>query len=330
MLHELLGLIQRATEVRPTFHAARCLAVRQSPAACTRCADVCPHDAVTVRPGGVEIDPLDCTGCGICVQACPSQALEPNVRLGAGRSAKCSRVDGDAQTVTCLARLRPTDLHALARGRDDVVLAHGDCARCDVGDRSVPDRVRATIDDAQALLRLRGTTAVHLRLERRDRLDDDGGARTLDRRALLRGGWDGAKRGAADLLAPLDTGPDSEERPAEARRRWRALELADLAHDAPVTWPVPRVSDACILCPVCTRVCPTDAFARRYDDDGGGALMLTPDRCVGCDACVAACPVDAITMDATPAWGEIAHGPSEAFRRAPDRPDATGTVPREP
>lgn len=323
MLDDLLSLVFRAADVRPEFTSSRCLAVRQSPAACKRCAEVCPHDAVTVRGRGVEIDEVDCSGCGLCVQACPSQALEPRVRIGGGRSVKCSRVAGDAQTVHCLARLRPTDLHLLIRGRNEIVLARGDCATCEVGGAAVAEAVDAVAEEGRELLALRGRDG-GIRVEVRERLDDADTAETLDRRALLRGGWRGLARGASAALAPLDVGGEDEEDalPREAGRRYRALRLADLAPDREVPWPLPVVNDSCILCPVCTKVCPTDAFSRTFDDDGGGALHLDPERCIGCDACVGACPVDAISMTERPTWREASGPPREAFRRG-----ATGAAP---
>lgn len=328
MLDDLLNFVFRAADVRPEFTKARCLAVRQSPAACRRCAEACPHDAVTVRGRGVEIDDVDCTGCGLCVQACPSQALEPRVRVEGGRAAKCSKVAGDAQTVHCLGRLRPTDLHRLLRGRASLVLARGDCAACEIGSAAVAEAIDDVAARARELLALRGGSA-EIRVERRERFDDAETAETLDRRALLRGGWRGLQRGASDALAPLDPGGDDRDVPHEAARTWRALELADLAPETRVPWPLPNVSDACILCPICTKVCPTDAFSRTFDEDGGGALVLDPSRCIGCDACVGACPVRAIEMERRPAWSTASTGPREVYRKRAGGGDA-GTVARSP
>lgn len=327
MLDDLFSLVFRAADVRPDFSSSRCLAVRQSPAACTRCADVCPHEAVTVRGRGVEIDDVDCSGCGLCVQACPSQALEPRVRIDGGRSVKCSQVAGDAQTVQCLARLRPTDLHRLIRGRDEVLLARGDCATCPVGAAAVADAVDSVAEEARDILALRGRDG-SIRVEVRERLDDADTTETLDRRALLRGGWRNLAHGASAALAPLDRGEDEERSvPREAARRYRALELSDLVPDHQVPWPLPTVNDTCILCPVCTKACPTEALSRTFDEDGGGALHLDPARCIGCDACVDACPVDAVAMNDRPTWSEASSGPREAFRRHPEG-NETATVAR--
>ena len=326
MLDDLLNFAFRAADVRPTFTKPRCLAVRQSPAACRRCADVCPHEAVEVRATGVTIDDVDCTGCGLCVQACPTEALEPKVRLAVGRPTKCSRVGGDAQTVHCLGRLRPTDLHQLVRGRSTLILAHGDCADCPIGTPEVLERVEEVVAAADELLELRGVERTIV-VERRDELSDEETAERFDRRALLRGGWRSLASGASDALAPLDPGGEEGEVPRESARTWRALTLADLNAERDVPWPIPQVDHRCILCPICTRVCPTQAFSRTFDDDGGGALHLDPARCIGCDACVGACPVRAIEMERRPSWSTVSSGPFEAFRRTTDARD-DGTTPR--
>ena len=40
-----------------------------------RCAEVCPTNAITLTPAGVDINHAACTRCGDCVEACPRNAL---------------------------------------------------------------------------------------------------------------------------------------------------------------------------------------------------------------------------------------------------------------
>ncbi len=59
----------RAAGPEMSVRTSRCIA-------CGRCAEACPHDAVS-RPGNPKgTDPNKCTLCGACVEACPTGARE--------------------------------------------------------------------------------------------------------------------------------------------------------------------------------------------------------------------------------------------------------------
>jgi formate hydrogenlyase subunit 6/NADH:ubiquinone oxidoreductase subunit I len=337
MLRDLLGWAFRRADVAPTFEADHCLV--HHGAACRACADACPHDAVRVTRT-VTIDPIDCTGCGLCVAACPSHALTPVAPVEPHDALRCSRVAGEATSVTCLARLQPSDLVRMGSDGRHVTLARGVCDGCDVGGAAVPAVIDETVAAATALLAVHGRRLEVTVLET-DRLDRTIAPRTLSRRDLFQTGWSQARTAGAAALAPLErlAPPDAvdDERPAlpaEHQRRLRALELADLADDAPVPWRLPEVLDGCIFCPACTRVCPTDAIRRVFDDtpDGGGGGMrieLEATRCVGCDACVDVCPVHVVRMRDEVTWGE-ATAPARTLATSPAPRGPEGSVPRGP
>ncbi len=320
---DLLNFVLKATNVAPTYSADRCIAVTQSSTACHACVAACPHYAVKLGRE-VEIDPVDCTGCGLCVQVCPSQALEPRVSYEPGTSLRCSQVEGSAQSVLCLGRLQATDVVRLAARHGDVTLAHGNCADCPIGVPKVLEGLAAAVDDAKALVAQHDRT-ITVRVEQRDSLEQDRAPAGVSRRALLTGGLRNVRRSAAGALAPLETllrVPDDPDEPKplprELTRRYRVLELAHPQPEDRVPWRLPRVDDGCIMCPVCTRVCPTDAFSRDFEPDDGGrpVLRLEPERCLDCDACVRACPVKVIHMDDDVGWGEVSGGTVEAYRSA--------------
>lgn len=55
------------------------------------CAVACPFDAISVTDDGlVEIDPVKCTGCGICVTQCPQHVLKLFPENTKGALALCS------------------------------------------------------------------------------------------------------------------------------------------------------------------------------------------------------------------------------------------------
>ncbi|CAN5826467.1 4Fe-4S dicluster domain-containing protein [soil metagenome] len=325
-MDRVLGWLFKQVEVAPEYHVGRCLAAKGT--GCTACADACPHDAITIGRR-VAIDPIDCTGCGICVGVCPSGALEARGAAPVASRLRCSQVAGTVSTVICLARLSPTDmLRAAADDPDgDLLLARGDCASCPIGEPEVPARVEAAAARAAVLADTVGRP-FSLRLEERDRLDADAKERELSRRELFRGSGERARRTAATALAPLErlAGDDEEASevaaplPIEWRDTMQALAAAELEPDALVPARLPRIEPGCILCPSCTRVCPTDALKRVFDPSGGVVLQLDPGRCVGCDACMEVCPVDVVRMDDEVSWAELSGGRVTVAELTPKEP----------
>ncbi|MEX2540453.1 MAG: 4Fe-4S dicluster domain-containing protein [Trueperaceae bacterium] len=328
-MDNLLDLIFKATSVEPRYDEDLCLAAGKS-VACTSCRDACPHDAITIRHGSakaVEIDSVDCSGCGLCVQACPSQALEGRVSIERGAaSLRCSQVSGSAASVHCLGRLQPSDLLRLAGSEDSVRLARGDCGSCPVGTAAVAEASLAVRDQAVELARLHGRS-LDIEVVERDRLEQTRNADAVSRRELLRGGWRSLRVRTGDMLAPLDPGDDVASLPAEMQRRYRVIAAAAPQQEDPVPWSLPRVSDECIMCPACVKACPTGALERVFEADGDGVLKLQPDRCVGCEACMSVCPVGAVSMEESVSWSELSGGQQEAYRRDAGR-ERPGSVPR--
>lgn len=335
-LDDLLNLVLKAVDVAPRYESANCTAVRRSPRACHICVDVCPHQAVSLERL-VEIDKVDCTGCGICVQECPTNALATRAVVDAG-SVRCSRVPGDAQSVLCLARLEASDLVRLVGTGDELTLAHGACDGCAIGSSVVPDLVKRTAGFAEALLAVAGRN-VTIAVERFERFDHRAPGGRFSRRRLLRGAVRSARNASAEALEPLERMLPAQKEaqglppmPAEHAKRLDYLRAASPAPETPVPWRLPRVDDGCILCPYCTRACPTGAFSRElggelHNDRSDGALILDPERCIGCDVCVAACPVSVIAMDAEVTAGELLGGKTVAYHSSRSS-GAPGTLAR--
>jgi Pyruvate/2-oxoacid:ferredoxin oxidoreductase delta subunit len=59
-----------------TVHRERCISVRNRNAHCLRCVEVCTSKAIACRDNEFELDSRRCIGCGTCVTACPTCALE--------------------------------------------------------------------------------------------------------------------------------------------------------------------------------------------------------------------------------------------------------------
>jgi formate hydrogenlyase subunit 6/NADH:ubiquinone oxidoreductase subunit I len=225
-------------------------------------------------------------------------------------------------------------VHIGAKGRP-ISLAHGDCANCTIGDPHVLHELAEKVERAREVLALH-----HRELEvtvgAQGRLEVPEDRREVSRREVFAGGWAELRRGSGTLLAPLErladhdeSLPDRRALPEEHQRLRRAIALAEPAPHSVVPLRIPEVLDGCILCPACTRACPTNAIKRVFDGDaaGGSRIELEPDRCIGCDACVSACPVDVVRMRDDVTWGEI-EGPPQIVYRAQRASAPLGAVDR--
>lgn len=321
---DLLSFVFRAVDVAPRYEAERCIVVsRKSRTACSECYDACPHDAVRITDQ-VRIDPIDCSGCGLCVRACPSGALEASTPFAEGAAMRCSQVAGNTQSVQCLAKLSATDMLRLAGSGGELTLGRGVCEGCKIGSAAVPEVVGRTVAAAEEIAAVQ-KRRLRVEVNETARLDSFTPGERLSRRRLLGGGVRGVKQAASEALAPLERilpAPEVEPRhadlPTAHGELLALLAAARLTDDTRVPYRLPRVDDGCIMCPLCTKACPTDAISRDLSGDVG-VLKIDPQRCVGCEACLPACPVNVMSMDDDITWGELRAGPYDAYQATPER-----------
>ena len=245
MFRDLMNWAFKQADVTPTFASQHCLAVRGG--GCRACAEVCPHDAITITRT-VKIEPIDCTGCGLCVAVCPSFALAPRERVVTDHAVRCSAVQGETTSVVCLARLQASDVVRMAAPGRPVTLARSDCANCDIGGAEVPAAIERAAAEARELLALHGRT-LELEVVEVERFEIPRDRVEITRRDLLRGGWKEIRRSSSVLLAPLEGFAEADEDdvdrralPVEHQRRIRAIALAKPEPDAIVPLRLPEVS----------------------------------------------------------------------------------------
>lgn len=157
ILESLVNLMQ-SQELKSRYGLSlqqeACLAVRSSPAACSRCATACPVGVLTVGERGVSLAD-GCLGCGRCVASCPSGALsargyqisdglpEGNRKI----AVECWKVPprllaAGTHAVPCLGGLSAASLLELVlvagEGRAVVLVDRGWCAACLAGGSAQP------------------------------------------------------------------------------------------------------------------------------------------------------------------------------------------------
>lgn len=309
----MLGQLSELGHLLPRYTGPRCLLERHAVGGCDLCRDACPHEAVGLKPMGlgIEIDPERCTGCGLCVQSCPTGALEYDLlptlqgiqdqrpaegRVGAEATLTCSQSGAGGPSVPCLGRVTPGVVANASAWGVPLTLLHGDCAGCAVGGPEVPERLGTVLAQAAELREgCPGEPTVGVRAARPEDLGQRHG---VNRRgalaALLRSGAAQVGRAIPERPLPfVDWSEPAQRTPAE----WRYRRVAQRPPPPPglgVVWPAPVVDDSCIDCPVCANVCPTQAITRDLTPEGGVRLLLDLAACTGCLACLRSCPPQAI------------------------------------
>lgn len=319
VLKGFFDAVMNLTDPRPNYVGERCLLEKNAVGGCDKCAVACPHEAIVL---GLKPEVLEnCTGCGLCVQVCPSGALEydltrPLMQLKnqgtthssasaeerVSSSLKCSKVVGESASIDCLGRITPAMLLASSAWGQELTLLHNDCANCKLGGATVPEVLENVIAIAQEYKKnlAQPELAVQVIQTQADNTSPTS-APALSRRAALRSFGRNTRDSTAKLiperiLPGVDTKPEAQQIPDEWLWRKKALRPAPEPQTLQY-WVVPSVDENCIFCPVCQNVCPTSAVTREREMDGTWKIRLEVQACTGCNACVTSCPPTAMKLE---------------------------------
>lgn len=347
---ESLGHLMQSQELKSRYGLSlqreACLAVRSSPAACSRCAPACPAGALAVGEHGVSLAD-GCLGCGRCVAVCPSGALSARGyqipdRLPEGNhelAVECWKVPprllaAGAHAVPCLGGLSAASLleRVLAAGeaRAVVLLDRGWCAVCLAGGSAQPP-VAAHLEFVRRTLLRLGWPQQSLPEIRRDPLPVSlmpeeisvpAEREAIGRRAFFRFLAGKAADAVIERTAPPPkTLPRSLIRQGESffpeRIRLAAvLESLAALRGVPLPadlFPAVSISETCANHGVCAGVCPTGALSR-YEDEAATGIRFEPWLCAGCGLCARSCPEGALELDLAPVGGGALDGRRELTR----------------
>lgn len=323
----------------PDFHAKRCTRYRYRYSECSRCADACPHAAISLSDEGAALLADRCRDCGLCVSACHTQAwtssafqpieiLREAIKKPAWRVAcEPSGCGGGDALVPCLGALDAVWLAYLAKRRIPLSLhGSGHCAEC-VHGQTGPAQLKLNLEGAALLLQ-----AATQRVADQGPAPDwampvlapDTGlpgvrgksaassAVATSRRHLFRRIFNPR---ASTPAANTEAG-EAAKVPAKAIRagayslpeQRELLQLVCQSKDGrafPMTLhpslPLMQLTlqPGCTLCEACFRVCPSGAL-QIVENPGDWALTFQTDRCVGCEVCLEVCQPR--VLDAMPAF----------------------------
>lgn len=329
-------------EVRlPELDGARCVHAAIETASCRACVEVCPKKAWRLDDAALEFDSGLCDGCGLCVPACPRQAIVLPLALAsrpvAGTNAMlaaCDRAGGDGDVsdvvsagtnqtthhdepghIACLHAIGLGELlRAYRAGQNIWLLAHADCTHCP---RGQVEKLSTRLVHLNTALRQRGRPVIVLRevsLAAWKTLIKGAGAVqgqlrrgffvTLSRRPL-------AALLGENLLTEQEHKPPGEYLPD--------------GDDALMPWVISLNASRCVGCHACSRVCPEAAIQFNAEIP---AYHLRHRACTGCRLCQDVCQHHAVTLQPwaeptqwklplveqrCPRCGVVFHTPAEIF-----------------
>lgn len=259
---------------------------------------------------GLNFDAERCDTCGLCVAACPHEALsvsapvamltpkpQPRVLMACDRSAHGQPVPGSrgahAPGVTaCLHSLSPVWLWEQAQQHQtqELLLLAGSCTQCQRRpEQLLHTRWQAWVDRAdganQPSPRLTWATSAQWSLAVHQ-------AKPLipARRKLLFRLMPGPAASESDPNKQVLT---SGRRAATAHLNQRTAGTQSV----PPLWQVTLDARLCNWCLACLRLCPTQAMRLSVaEDQVRGLLSLNSNQCTGCGLCTDVCDVNAIEI----------------------------------
>ena len=270
-----------------------CLNNRIRGSRCQKCETVCSRQSIKAGTSGgeatIRVDDT-CSGCGLCVAACPTGAIAAARRLPEKFKLKDHAVELACRkqqlegAVDCLGMLDAYSLSYVGLQFSQVKILL-DSQRCETCNPRVPAAVRQAVLSANDFLRKFGRPALNV-ICQRGKVEAIIGRRDLFAFCF--------SRARETLLAALPLTLAGEQTPREGLvglidRRSEAADVMSLAA-APLFWGAKTLGN-CNFCGICARACKQAALTLAVDKEKRQiALWHKQSACIGCKACQMLCP----------------------------------------
>jgi len=311
----------------PEFRASHCTRYRYRYSECRRCADVCPHEAITLSDEGATLVADRCKNCALCISACHTRAWssdgfkpidilrEAIKKPSFSLACEPSGCQADA-LVPCLGAVDAVWLAYMAKRCLPVTLhGSGHCSQCLHG-KTGAEQLQlnlAAVDALAAAQKLGEDSTVPEPQWCMPLLLEDTRSAPTQQFTQAKSATGSARRSLFGRLfrGKLEPGLEKpkkdqlEQVPAKAIRAgaYMVSEQRELLQivckqktERPFTmaWhehlPLIQLNlqSGCTLCEACFRVCPTGAIQIEQNPHDW-ALTFQADRCVACEVCLEVC-----------------------------------------
>ncbi|MBA3057481.1 MAG: 4Fe-4S binding protein [Gammaproteobacteria bacterium] len=311
----------------PEFRANHCTRYRYRYSECRRCADACPHDAITLSDEGAALLAERCQNCALCISACHTKAWSSDgfkpidilrtaiKKTSFSLACESSGCQADA-LVPCLGAVDAVWLAYMAKRRLPVTLyGSGHCGQC-VHGKTGAEQLRLNLEAVDLLASAQIVDEASDTPESQwvmPTLAEDGRSASQQKSTQAKSATGSTRRSLFGRLFRGKIEPDLERPkkdqpalvPAKAIRAGAYMvsdqrELLQIVckqradHPFTVAWherlPLMQLSlqSGCTLCEACFRVCPTGAIQIEQNPHDW-ALTFQIDRCVACEVCLEVC-----------------------------------------
>ena len=288
------------------IQAEKCLRFRG--AACSRCIDACPVEALSFD-STIVLSKEKCLQCGMCLHSCHTGVFSAKdewdflIKSVSGFLSKTSLelicgfhpepetgisgCENAVKTANCLAALSPSLYIALqAIGMERIFLRLDACAECPAGLQKAKPAIQTIAASHAAILRLVESPLAEMVRRPVQTYKDT----AISRRGLFRSlvgqggehpfGCQAASSERTRLLRSLEIFFQSNEKDGKSIEGLPFFEMS--------------LTDNCNACMACARCCPSGAIKASITNKNLFKLEFAPGLCLDCKLCVAACRLDAI------------------------------------